>query len=128
MDTNILLYVLIFFIGLLLGHFFWPSKKNEYIETYNRNGDFRNNDQRSYVNDVNNEQSNDDDADEDEDDGNGRFIFIGCDDMPDEWNFFDVIVDKKTRVQYLQDEEGYSLTPLIDCTGKPILYDGDLDE
>lgn len=125
MDTNILIYGIIFLIGFVLGHILWPSKKNEYIETYNKEDDHQG--LRSY---SRNEESDndDDDNDEYEDDNNGRFYYIDNEDLPEEWNIFDIIVDKETRVQYLQDEEGYSLTPLIDSEGKPILYTGEFDE
>ena len=130
MDTNILYCGLILLIGFILGHIFWPSKRNKYIETYNKEDDYQNNDSGFYVRD---EESYDDDGDgngdvEYEDDDNGRFYFIDNGDLPEEWNMFDIIVDKETRVQYLQDSDGYSLTPLIDSEGKPILYDGDFDE
>ena len=100
MDTNILIYGVLFLNGVILligcvglGYILWPSKNNKY-----------------------------------KDDDNGRFYFINNDDLPEEWNMFDIIVDKETRVQYLQDIEGYSLTPLIDSEGKLILYTGDFDE
>jgi hypothetical protein len=128
MDTNILLYGLIFLIGFVLGHILWPSKKNEYIETYNREGNHQNNGSGSYGRNEESDNEDDDDDDEYEEDDNGRFYFIDNDDLPEEWNMFDIIVDKETRVQYLQDEEGYSLTPLINSEGKPILYTGDFDE
>ena len=124
MDTNILIYGVIFLIGFVLGHIFWP-KKNEYIETYNKedgHGHYDNGDH------DNEDEDGDEDDNDEEDDDNGRFYFIDNDDLPEEWNMFDIIVDKETRVQYLQDSEGYSLTPLIDSEGKPILYTGDFDE
>lgn len=104
---------------------------------YNKEEDYHNNDTRFYGNNDHNEKSsdedevdenNEDEEDDEENDDNGRFYFIACEDLPDEWNFFDIIVDTQTRVQYLQDEEGYSLTPLIDSNGKPILYTGNFDE
>lgn len=129
MDTNILIYGVIFLIGFVLGHIFWP-KKNEYIETYNKEDGHGHYDNRDYNNgDYDNEdEDGDGDDDDEENDENGRFYFIDNDDLPEEWNMFDIIVDKETRVQYLQDEEGYSLTPLINSEGKPILYTEDFNE
>jgi hypothetical protein len=42
--------------------------------------------------------------------------------LPDDWDdTFEVIVDRKTKVQYLCYGD-YWITPFIDADGKPILY------
>jgi len=69
-----------------------------------------------------------DDRDEDESDEpeeenpKGRFFVIESYYLPDDWEeTFDVIVDRQTKVQYLN-YGAYGITPLIDSNGKPILY------
>ena len=70
----------------------------------------------------------DDDLDESEDDEKepkGRFFVIESYYLPDDWEeTFDVIVDRQTKVQYLNYGD-YGITPLIDADGKPILYKDD---
>lgn len=62
-------------------------------------------------------------------DNNGRFYRINHEDMPDGWGeIFGLLIDRQTRVQYLQDSKGYATTPLIDANGKPIPYTGDFTE
>ena len=70
------------------------------------------------------EDREDDDLDESEDDEEpeGRFFRVSSYDLPDDWDdTFEVIVDRKTKVQYLCYED-YGITPFIDADGKPILY------
>lgn len=55
----------------------------------------------------------------------GRFFVIESYYLPDDWEeTFDVIVDRQTKVQYLNYGD-YGITPLIDADGKPILYKDD---
>ena len=66
----------------------------------------------------------DDDLDEFEDDEEpeDRFFRIPSYDLPDDWDdAFELIVDRKTKVQYLCYGD-YGITPFIDADGKPILY------
>jgi hypothetical protein len=66
----------------------------------------------------------DDDLDESEDDEEpeGRFFRVSSYDLPDDWDdTFEIIVDRKTKVQYLCYGD-YGITPFIDADGKPILY------
>lgn len=66
-----------------------------------------------------------DDLEDDEEKPNGRFFVIESYYLPDDWEeTFDVIVDRQTKVQYLNYGE-YGITPLIDSDGKPILYKDD---
>jgi len=70
------------------------------------------------------EDRKDDDLDESEDDEEpeGRFFRVPSYDLPDDWDdTFEVIVDRKTKVQYLCYGD-YGITPFIDADGKPILY------
>jgi hypothetical protein len=80
------------------------------------------------LNDDLDDRDDDDDLDDLEDDEekpNGRFFVIESYYLPDEWEeTFDVIVDRQTKVQYLNYGE-YGITPLIDSDGKPILYKDD---
>jgi hypothetical protein len=58
----------------------------------------------------------------------GRFFVIESYYLPDDWEeTFDVIVDRKTKVQYLNYGD-YGITPLIDADGKPILYKDEEEE
>jgi hypothetical protein len=69
----------------------------------------------------------DDDLDEFEDneEPEGRFFRVSSYDLPDDWDdTFEVIVDRKTKVQYLCYED-YGITPFIGADGKPILYKDD---
>jgi len=55
----------------------------------------------------------------------GRFFIIESYYLPDDWEeTFDVIVDRQTKVQYLN-YVGCGISPLIDADGKPILYKDD---
>ena len=66
-----------------------------------------------------------DDLEDDEEKPNGRFFVIESYYLPDDWEeTFDIIVDRQTKVQYLNYGE-YGITPLIDSDGKPILYKDD---
>ena len=68
--------------------------------------------------------SKDDDLDESEDDEEPeeRFFRVPSYNLPDDWDdTFEIIVDRKTKVQYLCYGD-YGITPLIDADGKPILY------
>ncbi len=80
------------------------------------------------LNDDLDDRDDDDDLDDLEDDEekpNGRFFVIESYYLPDDWEeTFDVIVDRQTKVQYLNYGE-YGITPLIDSDGKPILYKDD---
>ena len=52
----------------------------------------------------------------------GRFFVIESYYLPDDWEeTFDVIVDRQTKVQYLN-YGVCGICPLIDSDGKPILY------
>ena len=67
----------------------------------------------------------DDRDDDDEEEPKGRFFVIENYCLPDDWEeTFDVIVDRQTKVQYLNYGE-YGITPLINSDGKPILYKDD---
>lgn len=58
----------------------------------------------------------------------GRFFVIESYYLPDDWEeTFDVIVDRQTKVQYLNYGD-YGITPLIDADGKPILYKDEEEE
>ena len=77
-----------------------------------------------------NEASDDegDDYDDEGDDEPERFVTLDDTDLPYDWgDTFGVIVDRKTRVQYLSFGD-YGLTPYIDAEGKPILYEGKIPE
>jgi hypothetical protein len=72
----------------------------------------------------------DDDLDEFEDneEPEGRFFRVSSYDLPDDWDdTFEVIVDRKTKVQYLCYED-YGITPFIGADGKPILYKDEEEE
>ena len=75
--------------------------------------------------------NSDDDLDEYEDDKEepkGRFFVIESYYLPDDWDdAFELIVDRKTKVQYLCFGD-YGITPLIDADGKPILYKDDEED
>ena len=77
--------------------------------------------------DLNRDGDNLDESDEDEE-PEDRFFRIPSYDLPDDWDdAFEVIVDRKTKVQYLCFGE-YGITPFIDADGKPILYKDDDEE
>ena len=77
-----------------------------------------------------NENGEDEDEDEEEDEEEvERFYYIDCEDVPGNWDdTFNIIVDKETRVQYIEINGDDGLTVLIDGDGKPILYTGNFDE
>lgn len=78
----------------------------------------------NYDDDDDLDNRDDDDLDESEDDEEpeGRFFRVPSYNLPDDWDdTFEVIVDRKTKVQYLCYGD-YGITPLIDADGKPILY------
>ena len=80
----------------------------------------------SLYDDLDNDR-NEDESDESEDDEEpeGRFFRVPSYNLPDDWNdTFEVIVDRKTKVQYLCYED-YGITPFIGADGKPILYKDD---
>jgi hypothetical protein len=77
----------------------------------------------SLYDDLDNDRDDDDlDESEDDEEPEGRFFRVSSYDLPDDWDdTFEVIVDRKTKVQYLCYGD-YGITPLIDADGKPILY------
>ena len=78
---------------------------------------------KDYLNDNMNSKDDDDlDESEDDEEPEGRFFRVSSYDLPDDWDDeFEIIVDRKTKVQYLCYGD-YGITPLIDADGKPILY------
>jgi len=78
---------------------------------------------KDYLNDDMNSKEDDDlDESEDDEEPEGRFFRVSSYDLPDDWDDeFEIIVDRKTKVQYLCYGD-YGITPLIDADGKPILY------
>ena len=78
---------------------------------------------KDYLNDDMNSKDDDDlDESEDDEEPEGRFFRVPSYNLPDDWDdTFEVIVDRKTKVQYLCYGD-YGITPLIDADGKPILY------
>lgn len=72
--------------------------------------------------DLDNRDDDDLDESEDDEEPEGRFFRVPSYNLPDDWDdTFEVIVDRKTKVQYLCYED-YGITPFIDADGKPILY------
>ncbi len=78
---------------------------------------------KDYLNDDMNSKDDDDlDDSEDYEEPEGSFFRVPSYNLPDDWDdTFEVIVDRKTKVQYLCYGD-YGITPLIDADGKPILY------
>ena len=77
----------------------------------------------SLYDDLDNDRDEDEsDESEDDEEPEGRFFRVPSYNLPDDWDdTFEVIVDRKTKVQYLCYGD-YGITPLIDADGKPILY------
>jgi len=72
--------------------------------------------------DLDNRDDDDLDESEDDEEPEGRFFRVSSYDLPDDWDdTFEIIVDRKTKVQYLCYGD-YGITPFIDADGKPILY------
>ena len=72
--------------------------------------------------DLDNRDDDDLDESEDDEEPEGRFFRVPSYNLPDDWDDeFGIIVDRKTKVQYLCYGD-YGITPLIDADGKPILY------
>ena len=110
-----LLYAVVFVFGLVIFYvlirFFAGKAQNDDL---NR--------------DLNSREDCDDLEEDDEEKPKGRFFVIESYCLPDDWEeTFDVIVDRQTRVQYLNYGD-YGITPLIDSDGKPILYKDDDEE
>jgi hypothetical protein len=80
----------------------------------------------SLYDDLDNDRDEDEsDESEDDEEPEERFFRVPSYDLPDDWDdTFEVIVDRKTKVQYLCYGD-YGITPLIDADGKPILYKDD---
>lgn len=77
---------------------------------------------KDYLNDDMNSKDDDLDESEDDEEPEERFFRVPCYNLPDDWDdTFEIIVDRKTKVQYLCYGD-YGITPLIDADGKPILY------
>jgi len=75
--------------------------------------------------DLDNRDDDDLDESEDDEEPEGRFFRVPSYNLPDDWDdTFEVIVDRKTKVQYLCYED-YGITPFIGADGKPILYKDD---
>jgi hypothetical protein len=77
----------------------------------------------SLYDDLDNDRDEDEsDESEDDEDLEGRFFRVSSYDLPDDWDdTFEVLIDRKTKVQYLCYGD-YGITPLIDADVKPILY------
>lgn len=76
----------------------------------------------------NNRDEGEYDESEDDEEPKGRFFRVPSYNLPDDWDdTFEVIVDRKTKVQYLCYED-YGITPFIGADGKPILYKDDDEE
>ena len=77
----------------------------------------------SLYDDLDNDRDEDEsDESEDDEEPEGRFFRVPSYNLPDDWDdTFEVIVDRKTKVQYLCYGD-YGITPFIDADGKPILY------
>ena len=76
----------------------------------------------SLYDDLDNRDDDDLDESEDDEEPEGRFFRVPSYNLPDDWDdTFEVIVDRKTKVQYLCYGD-YGITPFIDADGKPILY------
>lgn len=79
----------------------------------------------SLYDDLDNRDDDDLDESEDDEEPEGRFFRVPSYNLPDDWDdTFEVIVDRKTKVQYLCYED-YGITPFIGADGKPILYKDD---
>ena len=79
----------------------------------------------SLYDDLDNRDDDDLDESEDDEEPEGRFFRVPSYNLPDDWDdTFEVIVDRKTKVQYLCYGD-YGITPFIDADGKPILYKDD---
>lgn len=77
---------------------------------------------KDYLNDDMNSKDDDLDESEDDEEPEERFFRVPSYNLPDDWDdTFEIIVDRKTKVQYLCYGD-YGITPLIDADGKPILY------
>ena len=82
----------------------------------------------SLYDDLDNRDDDDLDESEDDEEPEGRFFRVPSYNLPDDWDdTFEVIVDRKTKVQYLCYED-YGITPFIGADGKPILYKDDDEE
>ena len=82
----------------------------------------------SLYDDLDNNRDEDEYDESEEEKPKGRFFVIESYYLPDDWEeTFDVIVDRQTKVQYLNYGD-YGITPLIDADGKPILYKDDDEE
>ena len=78
--------------------------------------------------DLDNRDDDDLDESEDDEEPEGRFFRVPSYNLPDDWDdTFEVIVDRKTKVQYLCYED-YGITPFIGADGKPILYKDEKDQ
>jgi len=78
--------------------------------------------------DLDNRDDDDLDESEDDEEPEGRFFRVPSYNLPDDWDDeFGIIVDRKTKVQYLCYGD-YGITPFIDADGKPILYKDDDEE
>ena len=76
---------------------------------------------------LNREGDDLDKSDEDEE-PEDRFFRISSYNLPDDWDgALEVIVDRKTKVQYLCYGD-YGITPFIDADGKPILYNDEEED
>jgi hypothetical protein len=77
----------------------------------------------SLYDDLDNDRDEDEsDESEDDEEPEERFFRVPSYDLPDDWDdTFEIIVDRKTKVQYLCYGD-YGITPFIDADGKPILY------
>ena len=82
----------------------------------------------SLYDDLDNRDDDDLDESEDDEEPEGRFFRVPSYNLPDDWDdTFEVIVDRKTKVQYLCYED-YGITPFIGADGKPILYKDEKDQ
>ena len=83
----------------------------------------------SLYDDLDNDRDEDEsDESEDDEEPEGRFFRVPSYNLPDDWDdTFEVIVDRKTKVQYLCYED-YGITPFIGVDGKPILYKDEEEE
>jgi hypothetical protein len=77
----------------------------------------------SLYDDLDNDRDEDEsDESKDDEEPEGRFFRVPSYNLPDDWDdTFEIIVDRKTKVQYLCYGD-YGITPFIDADGKPILY------
>lgn len=82
----------------------------------------------SFYDDLEDREDDDPDESEDDEEPKGRFFRIPSYNLPDDWDdTFEVIVDRKTKIQYLCYGD-YGITPFIDADGKPILYKDEEDQ